>query len=223
MHGWASPTGEVMHRPADRLPRFTVVERWVHRSTAALLRVLFATGLTLYYAPLSVLISRRELVETTHIAAGLLLPLPLVAGLLVSPELRHDLRVLGGLTRVDRMWLRRSDRRTARLPVGKFNGGQKLAAATMAGSGLVLLATGLLLLAPVRLDLSDGVREGATITHDLFTFGLLVLLTGHAWLALSHPEARQALRTGSVDRGYAESQHPEWAAHIEATAAAPEA
>jgi len=186
----------------------------VHRSTAALVAVLFATGFTLYYAPLSVLISRRALVETTHVVAGLLLPLPLIAGLLVSPELRHDVRVLGRLTRVDRLWLRRRDRRRAALPVGKFNGGQKLAAATMAGAGLVLLATGVLLLAPVRLDLSDGVREGATITHDLFTFGAFLLLGGHIWLALRHPQARVALRTGMVDRTYAEREHPEWAAEM---------
>src|SRR4051795_5081789 len=103
MHGWASPTGEVMHPPADRLPRFTLVERWVHRSTAALVAVLFATGLTLYYAPLSVLISRRALVETTHIMAGLLLPVPLLAGLVVSAELRRDVRTLGRLSRVDQL------------------------------------------------------------------------------------------------------------------------
>src|SRR4051812_20788978 len=139
MHGSASPTGEVMHPPADRLPRFTVVERWVHRSTAALVGVLFATGFTLYYAPLSVLISRRALVETTHIVAGLLLPLPLVAGLLVSPELRHDLRVLGRLTRVDRLWLRRRDRRRAGLAVGKFNGGEKVAAGGVGGAGVGLV------------------------------------------------------------------------------------
>jgi formate dehydrogenase subunit gamma len=118
---------------------------------------------------------------------------------------------------MDRAWLRRRDRRRAGLAVGKFNGGQKLAAATMAGAGLVLLGTGVLLLAPVRLDLPDGVREGATVTHDLFTFGLLLLLVGHVWLAQRHPEARAAMRTGSVDRSYAEREHSAWAAKISAT------
>jgi formate dehydrogenase subunit gamma len=121
-------------------------------------------------------------------------------------------QLLGRFARVDGQWLRRRDRRTARLPVGKFNGGQKLAASVMAGSGLVLLLTGLLLLAPVGLDLPDGVREGATIVHDLFTFGLLLLLAGHLWLAMRHPEARAALRTGLVDRGYAEREYAGWAA-----------
>lgn len=211
-----------MHPPADALPRFAATERWVHRSTAALVAVLFATGATLYYEPLTVLVSRSAFVETTHIVAGLLLPLPMLAGLLVSPELRADVATLGRLSRVDRLWLRRRDRRTARLPVGKFNGGQKLAAATMCGAGLVLLGTGLMLLAPVRLDLPDGVREGATVTHDLFTFGAFVLLAGHIWLALRHPEARAALRTGVVDRSYAEREHPAWAEEISETTSAAE-
>ncbi|HET7311625.1 MAG TPA: cytochrome b/b6 domain-containing protein [Mycobacteriales bacterium] len=203
-----------MHPPADRLPRFGKTERLVHRSTAVLVAVLFVSGLTLYYEPLAVLVSRRALVESTHIAAGLLLPLPMLFGLLTSPELRGDVSTLGRMTRADRSWLRRSDRRSAGLPVGKFNGGQKLAAATMAGAGLVLIGTGVLLLAPVRLDLPDGVREGATVTHDLFTFALLFLLAGHVWLAQRHPEARAAMRTGSVDRGYAEREHAAWAAEV---------
>jgi formate dehydrogenase subunit gamma len=210
-----------MRRRAEPLPRFARVERWVHRSTAVLVAVLFATGFTLYYEPLTVLVSRRAFVETTHIVAGLLLPLPTLVGLVVSRDLRRDVSVLGRVTRVDRMWLRRKDRRVARLRVGKFNGGQKLAAATMAGAGLVLLGTGVLLLAPLRLNLPDGVREGATVTHDLFTFGLLLLLTGHVWLAQRHPEARAAMRTGLVDRAYAEREHAGWVAEIGATSTAP--
>jgi formate dehydrogenase subunit gamma len=82
----------------------------------------------------------------------------------------------------------------------------------MAGAGIVLFATGLLLLAPDLVDLPVAVRQGATITHDLFTFGVLALLAGHTWLALRHPEARAALRTGVVDRAYAEREHAGWAA-----------
>lgn len=186
----------------------------MHRSTGVVVAVLFATGLTLYYEPLAVLVSRRALVETTHIVAGLLLPLPMLLGLILSAGLRADITLLGRMTRVDRTWLRRSDRRRAKLAVGKFNGGQKLAAATMAGAGLVLFGTGVLLLAPVRLNVPDGVREGATVTHDLFTFGLFLLLAGHVWLAQRHPEARAAMRTGTVDRNYAEREHRAWAEEV---------
>jgi formate dehydrogenase subunit gamma len=209
-----------MHR-TDTLPRFTPAERWVHRTTAALVAVLTATGAILYYEPLALLFSRRLIVEGTHIAAGLLLPVPTLVGLVLSPALRADVAILNRLTTTDRLWLRRRDRRTARIPNGKFNGGQKLASAVIAGAGLVLFGTGLLLIAPVRLDLPLSVRQGATITHDLFTFGLLALLAGHIWLALRHPEARVALRTGRVDRAYAEREHGSWAQEVQETARTP--
>lgn len=201
-------------RPPDALPRFSRGERRVHRGTAVLVGVLALTGATLYVPSLALLVGRRTAVEAVHIVAGLLLPLPTLAGLVTSAPLRADMRTLNRMTRTDRQWLRRRDRRGAKLPVGKFNGGQKLAAAVIAGAGLVLFGTGLLLIAPARVSLPDGVREGATITHDLFTFGLLVLLAGHVWLAYRHPEARAALRTGMVDREYAEREHPEWAAQV---------
>ena len=199
-----------MPPPPERIRRFTAAERRVHRATAVLVAVLTFTGAALYYEPLVLLVGRRTLMEGLHIAAGLLLPVPTLLGLL-SPPFRADLRALNRFGPADWQWLRRRDRRRAGLPVGKFNGGQKLAAAVVAGAGLVLFATGLLLIAPARIDLPDAVRQGATITHDLFTFGLLVLLAGHLWLALRHPEARVALRTGFVDRAYAEREHGAWA------------
>ena len=184
----------------------------MHRITAALVFVLALTGAVLYFEPLALMVGRRLVVEGVHVAAGLLLPVPTLVGLWLSRELRADVRLLARMTPVDSQWLRRRDRRRAGLPIGKFNGGQKLAAATILGAGLVLFATGLLLIAPARINLPVSMREGATITHDLFTFGLMVLLAGHLWLALRHPEARAALRTGSVDRTYAEREHPAWAA-----------
>ena len=79
---------------------------------------------------------------------------------------------------------------------------------------MTLFGTGLLLIAPARINLPVSVREGATVTHDLFTFGLLALLAGHLWLALRHPQARAAMRGGTVDRDYAEREHPAWAAQV---------
>ena len=201
----------------DTLARFTPTERWVHRTTAALIAVLTVTGSVLYYEPFALAVGRRPLVEGLHIAAGLLLPLPSLVGALASTSLRRDFVVLGRMTSTDWQWLRRRDRRRARLPVGKFNGGQKLASAVLLGALLVLFGTGLLLIAPVRIDLPVGMRQGATIVHDLFTFGVLLLLAGHIWLALRHPEARQALRTGRMDRRYAEAEYSGWARDVQRT------
>jgi len=205
------------HAVASRsatVARFTAAERWVHRTTGVIVAALTVTGATLYYEPFALAVGRRPLVEGLHIAAGLLLPVPTIVGLVISPALRRDVSVLNRMTRTDWQWLRRKDRRIARLPVGKFNGGQKLAAAVLIGGLLVLFGTGLLLIAPVQIDLPDGMREGATIVHDLVTFGVLALLAGHFWLALRHPEARRALRTGRMDRTYAESEYAGWAAEV---------
>jgi formate dehydrogenase subunit gamma len=184
----------------------------VHRSTAVLVGVLVATGAVLYDETLAVAVGRRPLMAGLHVTAGILLAAPTALALLLDPAFRQDVARLGRFGPDDWTWLRRRDRRSAGLRVGKFNGGQKLAASVLAGSGLVLLGSGLLLLAPVQLDLPDRVREGATFTHDVFTFALIALLVGHAWQAWRHPEARAALRTGRVDRDYAEREHPEWAA-----------
>jgi formate dehydrogenase subunit gamma len=79
----------------------------------------------------------------------------------------------------------------------------------------VLFGTGLLLIAPARIDLPVGMRQGATIVHDIFTFGVLTLLAGHLWLAVRHPEARHALRTGQMDRRYAEAEYSGWAEEMQ--------
>jgi formate dehydrogenase subunit gamma len=197
-------------RRRDRLPRFTPAERFAHRSVASLGLILTASGLILYLPELSLLVARRTLVEGVHVIAGLLLPLPVFAALF-SPAFRADLGVLNRFLPSDWAWLRDPDRRTAVLPVGKFNAGQKLAAAAFAGAGVVLFGTGIMLLLPTQLSLSDGLREGATIVHDTTTLALVALLIGHAALAYRHPESRRALRTGTMDAAYAEENYSEWA------------
>ncbi|MFL6139255.1 MAG: cytochrome b/b6 domain-containing protein [Frankiaceae bacterium] len=197
------------------LPRFTAAERWVHRSTTVLVAILVATGAVLYVSALAVVVGRRALVEAIHVAAGLALPVPTLLGLL-SPALRADLRRLDRFVPDDWRWLHRRDRRSAGLAVGKFNGGQKLAAALVAGFAAVLLLTGVVMLGPTVVDVPVGWRQGATLIHDVMAFALVVLLVGHVAEAYAHPQARAAMRTGRVDAGYAERHHPTWAAELRA-------
>jgi formate dehydrogenase subunit gamma len=192
------------------LVRFSPAERFAHRAVAILGLILTVSGLILYLPELSLLVARRTVVEGVHVAAGLLLPVPVFAALL-SPAFRADLGALNRFLPSDWAWLRNRDRRFAGLPVGKFNAGQKLAAAAFAGAGVVLFGTGIMLLVPTQLALSDGLRQGATIVHDATTLALIALLVGHAAIAYRHPEARRALRTGTMDIGYAEQNYSEWA------------
>ena len=192
-----------------RVPRFTPAERWVHRATALLVGVLIATGAILYDGSLAVLVGRRALVAGVHVTAGLLLPVPALLGLL-SRAFRADLGRLNRFAPDDWAWLQRRDRRVGGLAVGKFNAGQKLAAAFVAGAGLTLLGTGLVMLGPTVWDVPVGWRQGATTVHDGLAFALVVVLVGHLWEAYRHPEARAALRTGSIDAEYAAREHPAW-------------
>ncbi|MER5555600.1 cytochrome b/b6 domain-containing protein [Streptomyces sp. NPDC002793] len=196
--------------PSSRLRRFTVAERWVHRTTAWLTLLCVATAACLYIPQLAELVGRRRLVVTVHEWSGLLVPVPLLAGL-VSRALRADLSLLNRFGPHDRQWLRaalRRDRTPGSRPAGKFNAGQKLYAAWIAGAVLVMLGTGLLMwftdLAPLVW------RTGATFVHDWLALAIGIVLAAHMAKALADPEARRGMRTGSVERHWARSEHPLW-------------
>lgn len=190
--------------------RFGPAQRWVHRTTAALMGVCVLTAACLYVPQLAQLVGRRALVVTVHEWSGLALPLPLLAGLL-SGALRADLGRLNRFGPHDRTWLRaalRRDRRPSSRPAGKFNAGQKIYAAWIAGATLVMLGTGLLMwfthLTPLVW------RTSATFVHDWLALTIGIVLAGHVGMALADPEARRGLRTGSVRREWAERGHPLW-------------
>jgi len=194
----------------DRLLRFGPVQRYTHRTVAILGVALLATGLVLYIPSLSLLIARRPAVEGLHVLAGLLLPVPFLLALL-RPAFRRDLATLNRFGPADWTWLRHRRQRGAGLATGKFNAGQKLAAAAFAAAGAIFLGTGIMLLLPTQLHLSDSLRQGATIVHDATTLAFLALLLGHVRLAYRHPEARKALRTGFVPAAYAREHYAGWA------------
>jgi len=221
--GSVAPTAGPMHPRPDgdatgggrvsgaepRLRRFSTGERWVHRSLAVLMGVLLATGAILYLAPLSQLVGRRHLVASIHVWAGLALPLPVLVGWLRSRALRSDVRLLNRFTPQDWAWLRAKDRRSGRIPVGKFNAGQKLNGAFVLGAILVMLMTGSVMNWTSWWPLSW--RTGATFVHDWLAFAVLVVVAGHLYMANKDPVARQGLRTGFVPLSWARREHGAWA------------
>ncbi|MER7579684.1 cytochrome b/b6 domain-containing protein [Kitasatospora sp. NPDC097691] len=205
--GSAARTDVTMHRPPDRVLRFSRAERWVHRTTAALMLTCLATAACLYLAPLAELVGRRRLVVTVHVWCGLALPVPLLLGLAFR-AVRADLSGLSRFHPVDRQWLRAVRARASHRPAGKFNAGQKLYAQWTLGAMLVMLGTGLAMwlthLAPAAW------RPGATFVHDWLATAVLVVTVGHIRMALRDPESRRGMRTGLVDRRWAEREHPQW-------------
>ncbi|QHY94655.1 Formate dehydrogenase, cytochrome b556(fdo) subunit [Streptomyces sp. S4.7] len=190
--------------------RFSRAERLVHRTTAALMLLCVATAACLYVPQLAELVGRRHLVVTLHQWSGLLLPAPFLVGL-ASPSFRADLRRLNRFAPHDKEWLRavrRRDFRPESRPSGKFNAGQKVYAGWIAGAVLVMLATGLMMwftgLTPLVW------RTSATFVHDWLSLAVGLVLAGHIGMAFADPRARHGMRTGSVQRPWAEREHPFW-------------
>jgi cytochrome b subunit of formate dehydrogenase len=205
--GTAGTSGTGVTQAAS-VVRFDVVTRVVHWATTALATVVLITGTILYVDELSAKIGRRELLKNLHVTCGLLLAVPLLLGVVLPHRgrgLRADLVDLGHWTRKDRQWLRRA---TRAIPAGKFNGGQKLAAALFAGLFAVQLLTGSLM--NWNEPFSDSWRTGATFVHDWGYLAGMVLVVGHIGKATREPELMRSMIDGNVPSWWAERKRPGW-------------
>lgn len=193
-----------------RLERFTRAERYLHRSIAALTFVLLATASALYFPDISVLVGNRPLVSDVHVIAGFALPIPIVLALF-SRAFRNDAGLLNRFSPDDWHWLRSRNRRSGRIPVGKFNAGQKLNSAFTLGWILVMLATGSVMFFSSMFP--DDIRTGATFVHDWLTLAIFVVVVGHIYMAMNDAGARMGMRTGLVSQEWARREHAQWVDH----------
>jgi formate dehydrogenase subunit gamma len=188
--------------------RFDRVERVVHWVNAALFGVLMLTGAALYAGPISTLVGHRDIVRFVHVYTGLLLPVPVLIAVVGhrGARLRRDLGRLNRWTRDDTRWFRRSQRATVEL--GKFNPGQKLNAAFIAGAGVVMLATGSIMhwFKPFPVDW----RTGATFVHDWFALGIWIAVLGHIFFAVRDGDALESMVTGEIPAKWARTKAPRW-------------
>ena len=190
------------------LLRFDRVERALHWVNATLFGVLMLTGAALYAGPISTLVGNRETVRFLHVYSGLILPIPLLVAVLGhhGARLRSDLGRLNRWSRDDMRWFRRTRRTTIRL--GKFNPGQKLNAAFIAGSAVVMLGTGAIMKWFSHFPLDW--RTGAAFAHDWFALGIWVAVLGHIAFALRDGDALESMINGSVPAAWARKKAPLW-------------
>jgi len=195
--------------------RFDSVERLVHWTTALLFVVALVTGTVLYVGPLSSLVGRRVLVKDLHIYSGLALPVPLLLGYAGRwrAGLRRDVRRLARWRPADWRWLRHPLHHDG-FECEKFNGGQKLFAAFVAGSMAVFILTGSVMrwFEPFP----DPWRNGATFVHDGLYLVFALALIGHAYKAVSEPEMLRSMVVGRIPTRWARYRQPDWYAEVTA-------
>jgi formate dehydrogenase subunit gamma len=196
-------------RPPLDVERFDRTERFLHWANATLVGVLVATGAALYWGDLASLVGRRALIKEIHVIAGLALPIPFLLSLpgRRGRALRRDLGTLNRFSPDDFRWLR-SRGRDATVRLGKFNPGQKLNSAFVAGALVTMLATGSVLkfFRPFPLEW----RTGATFVHDWTALALGLAITGHILLAVGDPEALRGMVAGKVSATWARRKRPRW-------------
>jgi formate dehydrogenase subunit gamma len=199
-----------------RIARFSATERALHWLLAGSFFVLLGSGLALYLPSLANVVDRPT-AKAWHLDAAVVLGVGLVVLLLIGdrPTVRRSLRELDRYDADDGRWLRGAPARALfgdpAPPQGRFNAGQKINAALIAGLMVVMAITGLLLW--------EGERDtrfrfaGTVVVHDWGTLFMVLLVCGHLYLAVLNPSTRAALRgmtLGSVDREWARRHHSRW-------------
>ena len=199
--------------------RFSRAERTAHWVVAVTFLVMTATGLILYLPMFASLAADRMLWKSLHIGAAIAFWAGLVAVVAVSPRsLGRTASQLDRFDADDRVWLAWAvHRRGAEPPAGRFNAGQKLNSAVIAGLAVVFTVSGVLIL----LQETDKTFRGVTsaiLVHDWATWVAVPLVAGHIYLATINASTRHSLRgitLGTVRREWARRHHPKWEAECD--------
>jgi formate dehydrogenase subunit gamma len=176
------PTDATTNPSPER--RFSTAEIAVHATFAVLIGIGILTAAIMWIDTLAIAVGRRETVRTIHLTVGLLAPLPLALGLL-SARFRADAVRLERWSSADVAWLRARDRRSGRIPVARFNAGQKLNAALTVGAIVVLTGTGTIM-AGWLWSWPTSTRTDATWVHDWTAFALTLAVVGHIAFAVRY-------------------------------------
>lgn len=211
MPGSATPTAT---EPGVYVRRFSRVERSLHWLLAVTFLTMMATGLILYLPAFAQLAANRVMWKSIHIGAAIAFWVGLVALLPGNfTSLRSTAREIDHFDDDDLRWLAWAvTRRSAEPPQARFNAGQKLNAALVAGLMVVFTASGTLMYLQ-ETDAAFRGRTSAILVHDLATWVAVPLVLGHLYLAIVNPSTRPSLRgmvLGTVRRDWAAEHHRKW-------------
>jgi len=200
----------------DLIPRFDVLERWMHLFLMVSCILLAATGLgfllaKLPYARGSFWTSHWAL--EVHEVCGFIFAAATVVTVLrwfvVALPVKYDwewVKMLGGY-----LWIK------GHPPAGKFNFGQKMLFWIAMGLAVILSATGITMWLHPGGD--DGWATLAYSVHDVAALLLLAVLVAHIYLAtIANPGTLISIFAGRVLRRWASFHHPNWVEEMDQTA-----
>jgi formate dehydrogenase subunit gamma len=213
--GSAVPTATELPPAPGYVRRFGPEERLLHWLLAATFLTMLATGLILYLPVFAELAANRRLWKSIHLGAAIAFWAGLVVLLLtdLGGSLRRTAGEFDRFDDDDVRWLGWAvTRHGPEPPAGRFNAGQKLNAALVAGLMVVFTVSGVLIYLQ-ETDAAVRGRTSAILVHDIATWIAVPLIVGHLYLALVNPSTRPSLRgmvLGTVRRDWARRHHPKW-------------
>ncbi|MCK9294157.1 MAG: formate dehydrogenase subunit gamma [Desulfobulbaceae bacterium] len=200
----------------DMIKASSAFERVVHWSMALFCLLLCITGMGMMYHSLNFigeLMGGMIVLKYVHNFSGLFFGVSLLfafgmwwkeAGLFSFPEDLQWLKAFGGyLWRVDKM-----------PEVGKYNFGQKIFFLVVAGYGMIMVVSGLIMWFP--LSFSTGLVRIMFVLHALGFVLILPFFFIHLYMAtIGVPGSAPAMLTGWVTRAWLKNQHPKWLKEME--------
>ena len=193
--------------------RFSGTEQALHWLLAVSFLAMLVTGLILYLPSLAEVAANRRLWKTIHLGAALAFWFGTF--LIVSSATGGLGRTVGQIDHFDdddRRWLKWQVRQIGpKPPQGRFNAGQKLNTAVIAGLMVVFTISGTLM----YLQEVDASFRGtsAILVHDIAMYIAIPLVIGHLYMAMLNPSTRHSLRgmvLGTVRRDWAREHHAKW-------------
>ena len=216
-----SPVLEKAAPASPRIRRFTVAQRVLHLILAVTFFGMLWTGLCLW-SPALAEVMNRPLAKQWHFWFAIALGVAFVGILILRPrDVSAFAKEVDTVDRADREWLKGGLRRIVNHEgapeQGWLNAGQKLNTAITIGLLIVLTFTGLLLWLGEK---NTTFRFTSTVdVHDIATILIVLLVSGHLYLAIFNPSTRASLSgmtNGSVDREWARANHRRWVEECEA-------
>lgn len=202
-------------RSGQKIIRFIAFERFSHWLTAASFVVLALTGLNITFGKTLLLpiVGPETFSEISQIAKYLhnFVSFAFMTGVVLIAVIffRHNLP-----QRVDVEWIRQGGGfiRSKHAPAGRFNPGEKMVYWLSVAAGLLISASGVVLLFPFYgTTIAD--MQIAHVVHAAIAMLFVALILAHIYIGTVGMEgAFEAMGTGKVDLNWAREHHDRWLA-----------